>query len=336
MEKKSNKGLVAALIIVGCIFGAFVIAVTATIAVGVFYPLMEYRGEVKPTIVKHDPEPDSDPGTKKYATDYPITNGQTVHRVYDKWTVKKNKSDGVCYLYIWNPGQKEEYIDHLRFTVYDTAEDARESYEDIYDIYREYSQRVGGYGWDEGKNWFTSEEPDVCDASIVEIVCVEDNVLIFADIEVTGEWGTWDNTDETTMTSASSAPVFDRSVLKGYVIGNSAQIRDYIVNTVLYGQEPEIEGTEVQDGYIAVLRGGAGERTYETYVYEMAVGYRYINTTSTTESWGSTRWNTVVDSYGYLNTKGEIVEVARDHNSCSFVTYPGDSRTYSIEDFMND
>ena len=98
---------------------------------------------------------------------------------------------------------------------------------------------------------------------------------------------------------------------------------------------------QVPDGYCAVLHGGSGEITYKTYVYchDDSAGdqtyYEYIHVTSTTVSWGSPISRNTLDTAGTKDTKEAIVETARDHNSCQFMTLPGDYRNvYSINDFL--
>ncbi len=92
-------------------------------------------------------------------------------------------------------------------------------------------------------------------------------------------------------------------------------------------------GGNVPDDYIAVLRGGVGEKTSETYVYETDKGYKYINVTSTTVSWGSPQWNHEVKKTGTVSSKEEVVEIAKKHGADSCVTYPGSFDPYPIEDF---
>lgn len=92
---------------------------------------------------------------------------------------------------------------------------------------------------------------------------------------------------------------------------------------------------QIEDGYIAVLHGGVGERTYETYVYKTENGYRYFNVTSTTVSWGATEWSHKVNDYGYTDSKEEIVRRAKAHGADQFVTYGNDTTPYPIEDFLN-
>jgi len=74
--------------------------------------------------------------------------------------------------------------------------------------------------------------------------------------------------------------------------------------------------------HIAVFSAGAGEIMQKTYVYKTDDGrYRYVNVTAVTESWGSTKWNETLKGSGVVDTKEEIVEVAKMHNSCGSVMY---------------
>ena len=92
---------------------------------------------------------------------------------------------------------------------------------------------------------------------------------------------------------------------------------------------------EIEDDYIAVLHGGVGEQTYETYVYKSGNGYMFYNVTSTTVSWGATEWTHKVNDYGYTDSKEEIVRRAKAHGADQCVTYDGDTKAYPIEDFLN-
>ena len=74
--------------------------------------------------------------------------------------------------------------------------------------------------------------------------------------------------------------------------------------------------------HIAVFIAGAGEISQKTYVYKTDDGrYRYVNVTAVTESWGSTKWKETLKGSGVVDTKEEIVEVAKMHNSCGTVMY---------------
>ncbi len=90
---------------------------------------------------------------------------------------------------------------------------------------------------------------------------------------------------------------------------------------------------QIEDGYIAVLHGGVGERTYETYVYENGKGYKFYNVISTTESWGSSKRNLQVRNYGTVDTKEDVFRRAKEHGADQFVTYPGDPTAYPVEEF---
>ena len=77
--------------------------------------------------------------------------------------------------------------------------------------------------------------------------------------------------------------------------------------------------------HIAVFIAGAGEISQKTYVYKTDDGrYRYVNVTAVTESWGSTKWKETLKGSGVVDTKEEIVEVAKMHNSCGTVMYTGE------------
>ena len=89
------------------------------------------------------------------------------------------------------------------------------------------------------------------------------------------------------------------------------------------------------DGYVAVLQGGVGEIAYKTYVYKTDNGYRYVNVTSTTVSWGAARWTSVVDGSNTVSTREKVIEIAKDHNSGDFVIFPGDNTAHPVEDFLS-
>ena len=86
-------------------------------------------------------------------------------------------------------------------------------------------------------------------------------------------------------------------------------------------QEEFVDGKD----HIAVFIAGAGEISQKTYVYKTDDGrYRYVNVTAVTESWGSTKWKETLKGSGVVDTKEEIVEVAKMHNSCGTVMYTGE------------
>lgn len=96
----------------------------------------------------------------------------------------------------------------------------------------------------------------------------------------------------------------------------------------------------IPDGYIAVFHGGVGERTYETYIYKIDnghanMGFKYVNTTSTTKSWGSYEWNSVVTGSGTVDWTDAVFTVAKENGAYSYVTIPNSDDFYTIEQFQS-
>ena len=88
--------------------------------------------------------------------------------------------------------------------------------------------------------------------------------------------------------------------------------------------------------HIAVFSAGAGEIMQKTYVYKSDDGrYRYVNVTAVTESWGSTKWNETLKGSGVVDTKEEIVEVAKMHNSCGSVMYTSEFTPVDLSDLKS-
>lgn len=112
-------------------------------------------------------------------------------------------------------------------------------------------------------------------------------------------------------------------------------VENVTLNIVSETAPAQSEISEVEDGWIAKFNGGSGEITYHTYVYEAENGYKYINTTSTTVSYGSPQWNERVIDSGSVSTKEEIIQVAKDNGSKQYVLFPDDKEAYKISDFLN-
>ncbi len=324
MSSGTRSGIKTAIIIIAA--GIVVLAIAAVLAINA---LIHSRIDI-PVI----PDKQENGG---YATDYPLYNGQKASRVYGTWCVEKyiGKDDGVVYLTAWNSGKKESMADYIRVHVYDTAEIARDRYDRIYDKYKQY----GDYGWEEGDGWFTAMEPNVCDASIRSITRLKDNVILYAEIEITGEWGVepdMEPVEPVPLSKDPSSSYFDRSLLKDYVISHSGEVRSYIIDNVLRDQsavKPD-SNVNVTDGYIAIICNEYRDMVYKTYVYKTAVRYKYINTVSLVSSSGQSAGREMVDSNGMLESLEEVVGVAEQFNSAGYVKYPGDSREYSIDDLL--
>lgn len=97
---------------------------------------------------------------------------------------------------------------------------------------------------------------------------------------------------------------------------------------------------KIPKDYIAVFNGGSGEVTYSTYIYKINnkqanYGFKYINTTNTTLSWGNPNWNIEITSKGTVNWTDDVFTVAEKNNAYSYVKLPNDNKKYSIDEFMS-
>ena len=124
------------------------------------------------------------------------------------------------------------------------------------------------------------------------------------------------------------------------IIGIIAVIAFLIVPAlVAFTTKGVLKNEEIPSGYIAVFHGGVGEQTYETYIYKIDngqanMGFNYINTISTTESWGSPNWNVKIVKKGSFDWTDGAFIVAKDHGAYSYVTLPNSTNTYSITEFQ--
>ena len=89
---------------------------------------------------------------------------------------------------------------------------------------------------------------------------------------------------------------------------------------------------------LAVFHGGSGEVTYNTYIYKINsghanMGYKYRNETCTTKSWGSSEWKCHDVKTGQFTWTDDAFEIAKSHGAYSYVTIPGDKKTYTINEF---
>lgn len=96
----------------------------------------------------------------------------------------------------------------------------------------------------------------------------------------------------------------------------------------------------VPNDYIAIFHGGVGEQIYKTYIYKVDNGhvnrgFKYINVTSTTESWGSSNWKLEINDKGEFDWTDGAFIVAKKHGAYSYVTLPNDDKIYTIEEFQN-
>ena len=135
-----------------------------------------------------------------------------------------------------------------------------------------------------------------------------------------------------TVTVKEAAPSPDTVVTEAFTcpvcfIWLSSLPKDVKVVTAT-GEELSFQGNygekyESDNDYIAIFADGVGEIMQKTYVYKTDDGkYRYVNVRSVTESWGSPRWIDTLTGSGVVDTKEELVEIAKNHNSCGHVQLP--------------
>ena len=168
---------------------------------------------------------------KKYATDYNLELKKS-KTVKDNWRIRKREENGVVMLQITKGSSyAEEPRDYLLFWVFDSEKQAKKKYQNLYNKCKDYNN---GSKWEEGDDWFVSEEPDVCDAFITWMICREGNVIIEADIDFSSAWSE-SYVEETTgtPTEATTEVKFDKSTLKDYVIDNRSELKDFVLNEIL-------------------------------------------------------------------------------------------------------
>ncbi|MBR3324846.1 MAG: hypothetical protein IKG14_02210 [Clostridia bacterium] len=112
-----------------------------------------------------------------------------------------------------------------------------------------------------------------------------------------------------------------------------------VIGSIIYINKNKTNNDEIPNGYIAIFHGGAGEITYETYIYKKEnghdnSGFDYINVTNTTVSWGSSEWNSKITKRGSVQWTDDVFEVAKDNGAYSYVTLPNSNKRYTIEQYM--
>ena len=71
-----------------------------------------------------------------------------------------------------------------------------------------------------GDNYFYGDEPEVCDAGIVELLVLHDNVILATNLQ--DRW------------SDGEVHVTDRWYMMDYVLENTDELIDFLYNEVLY------------------------------------------------------------------------------------------------------
>lgn len=162
--------------------------------------------------------------TPKYASDYPLEKGQVKKNVNGDWTVSKPNSGRPMHLCVSRHKETErDYMDCIVVEVFDTPEDAEKEYQLEYSIRKDGDQTY----WEEGKNWFKGEPSVAFGYYTTSVFCLEDNVVISADLsERSAEYQPY-------VPLEPMDTSVDRSGLMDYVIDNASDIRETVLEDVL-------------------------------------------------------------------------------------------------------
>ena len=141
--------------------------------------------------------------------------------VFDEecWHVQEFTDFGITYTQIMNGGSKPRQgeIDFLTFKIYANDEDSMAAYEHYYDQSKDFDK---GH-WEEGANWFISDEWGVMDASMVWMVYRDGNMLIIAHLAINDKWIVYGDKDP-------DAPEPTESTYKAYVLNNADGIVSFV------------------------------------------------------------------------------------------------------------
>lgn len=90
---------------------------------------------------------------------------------------------------------------------------------------------------------------------------------------------------------------------------------------ILLGVIMFINRNKIDTNYYAKIENGGGELVNTTYFYWDGMSKaKYIQTTTMTESWGSTEWKEEITERGYLGFPQNIIEKSKENNSYGIVT----------------
>ena len=161
-------------------------------------------------------------------SDYDLEIHESV-KVMDKWRITKDDFRGPVRLNVYCSSSYRSNAprDHVTYYVYDSVLDAIKAYRSTKDRFEGYT------GFEEiGDTWFIGWEPDVCDASIKQVVCIEGNVILTAEVEFISEWPEYYD-DDNDVEIEVQPPSFDSSIMREYVVEHSVELRDYVLNVIL-------------------------------------------------------------------------------------------------------
>ncbi|MDR1100753.1 MAG: hypothetical protein LBL34_00075 [Clostridiales bacterium] len=98
--------------------------------------------------------------------------------------------------------------------------------------------------------------------------------------------------------------------------------------------------TNIPQDYVAIFIGqSSAEISYSTYIYKIDnghdnYGFKYINVTTSTVSWGSSQSETRITGEGKFDWTDGAFIIARENNAYSYVLLP-DGTIMSPEEFMS-
>ena len=103
------------------------------------------------------------------------------HCGFDESTIRHTEVDGIECDEIFNNGKRETPYDYLHFYVFKNEKDAK----------RVFAGDIRNYGVieDAGDDFRMGWLKDVCDASVCEYEYISKNVIVSAEVEISGGWG---------------------------------------------------------------------------------------------------------------------------------------------------
>lgn len=108
--------------------------------------------------------------------------------------------------------------------------------------------------------------------------------------------------------------------------------------TIAYIKERKVDNT-IPNDYIIVFKGESAEIVHTTYIYEVKkkkkTTYKYINTTSITNTYDSVAIEEKVVKKGTAKKKKKIFEIAKKNNANSYVKYIKKDKIYTIDEFKD-
>ncbi len=122
--------------------------------------------------------------------------------------------------------------DKLEYLVFDSSKEAQAYFDNHYHRCTKYLSDDKHI--EEGKNWFISRNPDVCDAVITSMYYLEDNVIIICNFP--NKQTDWTPDILISMSASGFIPTYENILLKEYVISNAHSLADYAIDDILCNQ----------------------------------------------------------------------------------------------------